>query len=126
MKTLALVDIMVQFIDYGNFERVTSDQIFTSSFESYAPFAFEVQIDGLDLAQLDDPNGFFNFLQHFLNTELSATIVEKCYPTLKVDLKLTGSGDDLIKVNFDLVVCNMFFFILFLLLEFFVLNWMVK
>ena len=88
----------LKFVDYGNTDRVTPDLLFACPLFSYPPaFAFEVEIDALDLAQLDDPNGFFNFLHHFLDVDLCANIVTKCYPTLKVDLSLEQSGDDLVK-----------------------------
>jgi len=96
------VDVLVKFVDYGNTDRVTPDLLFACPLFSYPPaFAFEVEIDALDLAQLDDPNGFFNFLHHFLDVDLCANIVTKCYPTLKVDLSLEQSGDDLVKCAFE-------------------------
>ena len=94
-------EIFLKFVDYGNTDRVTPDLLFACPFVSYPPaFAFEVEIDALDLTQLDDPNSFFHFLHHFMDIDLCATIVTKCYPTLKVDLKLAQSGDDLVKAWF--------------------------
>ena len=60
--------------------------------------AFEIVIDGFDLGQLIDPNGFFRFLQHFSTERLTLKVIEHGFDEIiKADLELTDTNEDLIK-----------------------------
>ena len=60
--------------------------------------AFEIEIDGLDLGQLIDPNGFFRFLQHFSTERLILKVIERPFDgIIKADLELANTNEDLIK-----------------------------
>ena len=60
--------------------------------------AFEIVIDGFDLGQLIDPNGFFRFLQHFSTERLTLKVIEHGFDgIIKADLELTDTNEDLIK-----------------------------